>query len=92
MMNLGIFCLWKQLHGSPVRTSAFQSCGGEIGRAMLNLRPGDAPRPLRCAGEDFVNHDGVERAVNYQGARDGQHHIAMPNESATHHHRTGERG
>jgi hypothetical protein len=47
---------------------------------MLNLRPGDAPRPLRCAGDDPVNHDSVERAVNDQGVCDGQHRIAMPND------------
>ena len=51
-----------------------------IGRALLNARPIGAAGVLWSAGDDLVNHDSVERAVNHQGVRDGQHHIAMPND------------
>lgn len=61
----------------PVRTSAFQSVCGEIGRVLLNARPIGAAGALGCAGDDVVDHDGVERAANHRGVRDGQHRIAM---------------
>jgi hypothetical protein len=69
-----------------------QSACGEFDRTLLNARPIGAAGVLWCAGDDFAIHDGVELAVNHRGVRDGQHHIAMPNVSATHHHCTGERG
>jgi hypothetical protein len=65
---------------SPVPTSAFQSACGEIGRALLNARPIGATGALGRAGDDLVNHDGIERFVNHQGARDGQHRIAVSND------------
>jgi hypothetical protein len=65
---------------SPVRTSAFKSLCGEVGRAKLNARPIGAAGVLGCAGDDLVNHDSVERAVNHQGVRDGQHRIAVSND------------
>ena len=65
---------------SPVRTSAFQSACGEISRALFNAPPFGAPGVLGWAGDDLVNHDSVERAVNHQGVRDGQHRRAMSND------------
>jgi hypothetical protein len=53
---------------------------GEISRVFLDNFPIGAAGALWCAGDDFAIHDGVERAVNHQGIRDGQHHIAMPND------------
>jgi hypothetical protein len=48
---------------------------------MTRPRPIGKTRALRRAGDDLVDHDGIERAVNHQGAiRDGQHHIAMSND------------
>jgi hypothetical protein len=52
----------------------------EIGRALLNARPIGATGALGRAGDDLVNHDGIERFVNHQGARDGQHRIAVSND------------
>jgi hypothetical protein len=79
MMNLGIFCLWNS-RMVPVWTSAFQSCGGEIGRVPFNARPIGATGALGREGDNPVNHDSVERAVNHQGERDGQHRIAVSND------------
>jgi hypothetical protein len=61
-------------------TSAFKSLRGEVGRAELNARPIGPPRALRREGDDLVNHDSVERAVNHQGVRDSQHRIAVSND------------
>jgi hypothetical protein len=59
---------------------AIEPACGEISRVFLDNFPIGAAGALWCAGDDFAIHDGVERAVNHQGIRDGQHHIAMPND------------
>jgi hypothetical protein len=59
--------------------SASQSVCGEFGRVLFNARPIGATGALGCAGDDLVNHDGVERFMNHQGASDGQHHVAVLN-------------
>jgi hypothetical protein len=62
------------------RTSAFKSVNGEIGRVFLDNFPSSPARAFRRAGDDLVDHDGIERAVNHQGVRDGEHRIAVSND------------
>jgi hypothetical protein len=69
MMNLGIFCLWNSRVVSPVRTSAFQSLCGEISRVFFDNFPIGTTGALGREGYNLVNHDGIERFVNHQGAR-----------------------
>ncbi len=62
---------------SKVRTSAFRSVSGKISRIFLDNFPIGPARALRRAADDFVNHDGVERAVSHQGVRNRQNRRAM---------------
>ena len=61
---------------------SLQICERRNRPRFLDNFPSSPARAFRRAGDDLVDHDGIERAVNHQGVRDGEHRIAVSNDRA----------